>query len=62
MPFIANLDSSKYPFLSNYVLSFDVVVPLRTLVLLAAALLFTSIVSLRISLRKMIFSDLRNVL
>ncbi len=62
MPVIAGLDSAEYPFLSNYVLSFDVRVPYVTLVLLALALLLTSVVSLRVSLRKMIFSDVRSVL
>ncbi|MGN0905937.1 MAG: FtsX-like permease family protein [Bullifex sp.] len=62
MPLIASLDSAAYPFLSNYVLSFDVVIPYGALALLSAALLFTSVISLRVSLGKMIFADVRSVL
>ena len=59
MPFISNLDTSKYPFLLNYVISFDVVVPIKTILLLCIALVLSSLASLKLSLKKMIFSDIK---
>ncbi len=59
MPFISNLDTSKYPFLLNYVISFEVLVPIKTILLLCIALVLSSLASLKLSLKKMIFSDIK---
>lgn len=59
IPVISNLDTTKYPFLLNYVISFDIIVPIKTIVILCIALVLSSLVSLKLSLKKMIFSDIK---
>ena len=59
IPVISNLDTTKYPFLLNYVISFDIIVPIKTIALLCIALVLSAIVSLKLSLKKMIFSDIK---
>ncbi|MDY4067237.1 ABC transporter permease [Bullifex sp.] len=62
IPLLSSLDSTKYPFLSNYVLSFNVSIPITTILLLCGALILSSVISLRFSLKKMIFSDIKAAL
>lgn len=61
-PIISSLDPLKYPALQNYVLSFEVKIPLLMVVLTPLVLLLTSYVSLRISLSHYVFTSPREAL
>lgn len=61
-PILSNLDITRYPVLQNYVLSFEIVVPFKTLSLLFIALILSSYLSLRFALTRRVFSSLSSAL
>ena len=61
-PILSNLDITRYPVLQNYVLSFEIVIPFKTLSLLFIALILSSYLSLRFALTRRVFSSLSSAL
>ena len=61
-PVLSAIDITKYPSLQNYVIDFAVEVPVSTLILLFLALVLSSYLSLRISLKRTVFSSLASAL
>ncbi|MBR1918119.1 MAG: hypothetical protein IJ831_00675 [Spirochaetales bacterium] len=61
-PILSSLDITKYPSLQNYVIDFSVKVPFATLVLLFSAMVLSSYISLRVSLKRSVFSSLASAL
>ena len=61
-PILSSLDITRYPVLQNYVLSFEIVIPFKTLSLLFIALILSSYLSLRFALTRRVFSSLSSAL
>lgn len=61
-PILSSLDITRYPVLQNYVLSFEIVIPFKTLSLLFVALILSSYLSLRFALTRRVFSSLSSAL
>jgi len=61
-PVLSSLDVVAFPALQNYVISFEVSIPFGMLILLLSATCLTSYLSLHLSLRKYVFSSLKEAL
>ncbi len=61
-PVLSSLDVISFPALQNYVLSFEVSIPFGMLLLLVASTCLTSYLSLRFSLKKYVFTSLKEAL
>ncbi len=61
-PVLSSLDVVAFPALQNYVISFEVSIPFGMLILLLSATCLTSYISLHLSLRKYVFSSLKEAL
>lgn len=61
-PVLSSLDVVAFPALQNYVISFEVSIPFCMLLLLLSATCLTSYLSLQLSLRKYVFSSLKEAL
>ncbi len=61
-PVLSSLDVISFPALQNYVLSFEVSIPFGMLLLLVASTSLTSYLSLRFSLKKYVFTSLKEAL